>query len=655
MFHKILIANRGEIACRIIKTAKKLAIKTVAIHSDADQDALFVKMADEAYRIGAAQSQESYLNIEKIIAVAKNAKVDAIHPGYGFLAENATFAKRCAEENIIFIGPSAKAIDAMGSKAKAKTIMEQAGVPLTPGYHGDNQEPSFLLNQAEKIGFPVLIKATAGGGGKGMRIVNNAKEFNDALASCQREAKASFDNPDVLLEKYLEQPRHVEIQICADNHGNYVHLFERDCSIQRRHQKIIEEARAPNIPGKTREAMAKAAIDAAKTINYTNCGTVEFLLDKKNQYYFMEMNTRLQVEHPITELITNIDLVEWQLRIAAGEKLPLTQDKITAYGHAIEARVCAEDPDNQFMPATGSVTYLRETSTDKHVRIDSGIVEGDVITPFYDPMIAKIIAWGESREQAIERLHQALSDYHLAGIKNNIPYLKAILQQADFIKGNLSTHFLQDHEIDKLDITHINRLLIAATLYLFYCEHNKKVSPWQTFQYFRVNIPFERIFYFSDSLNHIHPVKVILAENILKLEIDKHSMTCESVLLENNHLIAEVNNEKFDVDIALVNEEIYIFAKIYSGMLTVHQPGQIGHEVEQIAGHLTAPMPGAITTIKVSAGQKVSAGDPIIILEAMKMEHTINAPFAGTVVELHFDVGAMVNEGDELIVLEPAE
>lgn len=657
MFQKILIANRGEIACRIINTAKKLAIKTVAVHSDVDENALFVNMADEAYLIGSTQGQNCYLNIDKIIQIAKNTNAEAIHPGYGFLSENSLFAERCAQENIVFIGPNAKAIEAMGSKSQAKAIMAKTNVPLTPGYHGDNQEPAFLLKQAEQIGFPVLIKAVAGGGGKGMRIVEQAKDFTEALASCQREAKSSFGNTDVLLEKYLIQPRHVEVQICGDNFGDYVHLFDRDCSIQRRHQKIIEEARAPNIPDDVHHAMTAAAIEAARAINYTNCGTVEFLLDKNNQYYFMEMNTRLQVEHPVTEMITGIDLVEWQLRIASGEHLPLEQKQISAKGHAIEARVCAEDPDNQFIPCTGQIGYLRSPSHEPHVRIDSGIIEGDYITPFYDSMIAKVIAWGETREQAIHRLNQALSDYHLAGIKNNINYLKTILQHPAFINGDLSTHFLQDHHIEKASPANLEKLLIAASLYLLKtnADNNANQSPWKTLKCFRMNLPFERLLYFSDDNHNIHITKAILTNEETRLDFATSSILCKSVEFDNHHLTADINNEKLDVSVVHLNNTIYIFAKNYAGMIDVHHPGQIGHQSQEATGHLMAPMPGAITAVKVKTGQSVNVGDPIIILEAMKMEHTINAPFAGTVIDIHFEVGAMVSEGDELIVLEPSE
>ncbi len=473
MFQKILIANRGEIACRIIKTAKKLGIQTVAIFSDADRHALFVKSADEAYHIGASESIKSYLNIDKIIDIAKKTHVQAIHPGYGFLSENAQFAIRCEQENIIFIGPDANAITLMGSKSEAKKILSETNVPLIPGYHGDDQIPETLLAEAKKIGFPLLIKAAAGGGGKGMRVVNTEADFLTALASCQREAKSSFANTHVILEKYFDNARHVEVQIIADKKGHCVHLFERDCSIQRRHQKVIEEAPAPNLKNDTRNAIGKAAVEVAKSIHYIGAGTIEFLMDKTENFYFMEMNTRLQVEHPITEMITGIDLVEWQFKVAAGEVLPLQQSEIKQQGHAIEARVYAEDPDNQFMPSTGCITYLKTPKQRKYIRLDTGITQGDVVSPFYDPMLAKLIIWSETRETAIMRMRSALTNYAIAGIKNNINYLTEIISQPSFIQAKLSTKFLDENQI-KSQSTIDKHLSLALSVLGLICNEAKQ-------------------------------------------------------------------------------------------------------------------------------------------------------------------------------------
>ncbi|MBU0911570.1 MAG: ATP-grasp domain-containing protein, partial [Gammaproteobacteria bacterium] len=411
MFRKILIANRGEIACRVIETAHKLGIRCVAVYSEADANARHVHMADEAFLLGPAPSKESYLRADKILDIAKLSGVEAVHPGYGFLSENEGFAQACAEAGVVFIGPPVPAIAAMGSKSAAKEIMTKAGVPLVPGYHGDNQDPAFLQQQADLVGYPLLLKAAYGGGGKGMRVVWNSSEFAEALAGAKREALNGFGNDKVLMERYLTKPRHVEIQVFADSFGNAVYLAERDCSIQRRHQKVIEEAPAPNFSPEQRKAMGEAAVKAAQAIAYQGAGTVEFLFDEDGSFYFMEMNTRLQVEHPVTEMITGQDLVKWQLLVASGQPLPLTQDQITIDGHAIEVRVYAEDPDHDFLPATGKLTYLRQPEASRYVRVDTGVVENDEVSPFYDPMIAKLIVWDENRDRAIARMLRALDDY----------------------------------------------------------------------------------------------------------------------------------------------------------------------------------------------------------------------------------------------------
>ncbi len=443
MLNKILIANRGEIACRIARTAKKMGVSTVSVHSEADAQALHVRQTDESVCIGPAPATESYLNIDRILAAAKQTGAQAIHPGYGFLSENAELAHRCAEQNLIFIGPSAAAIQAMGSKSDAKFLMAKAGVPLVPGYHGDQQDPDFLAQQAESIGYPILIKASAGGGGKGMRRVDTPSGFSDALTACKREAKKAFDNDLVLLEKYILQPRHIEIQVFADHHGNIVHMFERDCSVQRRHQKVLEEAPAPNLTPERRHAMGQAAIKAARAVGYLGAGTVEFIVEPTGNYYFMEMNTRLQVEHPVTEMITGLDLVEWQIRIARNEPLPCTQEALTMSGHAIEARIYAENPAKHFFPSTGLIKKLALPQDMEGVRVDTGIQAGDTVTPYYDPMLAKVIAWGRDRDEAIDRLTHALRASHIEGIWSNIHFLERVANCASFRQANLDTGLIE--------------------------------------------------------------------------------------------------------------------------------------------------------------------------------------------------------------------
>jgi 3-methylcrotonyl-CoA carboxylase alpha subunit len=445
MFGKILIANRGEIACRVIRTVRGLGIDTVAVYSDADRDALHVSMADEAVRIGEAAPRESYLRGDRIIEACKATGAQAVHPGYGFLSENAEFARLCQQNGIVFIGPPARAIEAMGSKSAAKSIMDRAGVPLVPGYHEEDQAPSRLSRAAKEIGFPVLLKAVAGGGGKGMRLVRQAAEFDEALAAARREAASSFGNDDMLVEKYLAQPRHVEVQVFCDRKGNAVYLFERDCSVQRRHQKVIEEAPAPGVTAELRRQMGEAAVRAAQAIEYEGAGTVEFLLDEGGSFYFMEMNTRLQVEHPVTEMITGQDLVEWQLRVAAGEGLPLKQDELGIRGHAFEARIYAEDPDHDFLPATGILSYLQPPDENEHVRVDTGVLQGDEVSVYYDPMIAKLVVWDENRKRALSRLARALSEYRVSGLRTNISFLYNLATSKPFRDAELDTHFIEKH------------------------------------------------------------------------------------------------------------------------------------------------------------------------------------------------------------------
>ncbi|MCW8997807.1 MAG: acetyl-CoA carboxylase biotin carboxylase subunit, partial [Kangiellaceae bacterium] len=494
--HKLLIANRGEIACRIIRTAQRMGIECVAVYSDADKNAQHVKLADEAWYIGESPAKDSYLKADTILEIAKKSGANGIHPGYGFLSENAEFAQKCSDNNVIFVGPPVGAIEAMGSKSEAKSIMQNAGVPLVQGYHGDDQSESLLQQEADKIGYPLLIKATAGGGGKGMRVVESSSDFIDALNSCKREAISSFGDDQVLIEKYLTKPRHVEIQVFADNQGNAVHLFERDCSVQRRHQKVIEEAPAPGLTSETREAMGQVAIKAAQAIGYSGAGTVEFLYDEDGSFYFMEMNTRLQVEHPVTEMITGLDLVEWQITVANGLDLPLLQDQLSINGHAFEARIYAEDPNNDFLPATGNISYMGLPVTNANVRVDSGIVSGDTVSVYYDPMIAKLIVWDKDRNSALARLRGALSDFHVAGLTTNIEFLHQLASNDAFIKADLDTHFLDKHgeELTTADQSLSNDILAVASLFVMLrqseahtADGEDPYSPWNTTSGWRLN------------------------------------------------------------------------------------------------------------------------------------------------------------------------
>ena len=659
MFNKILIANRGEIACRIIRTAKQLGIGCVAIYSDVDMHAQHVKLADEAYSIGGKTSIESYLNQEKILAIAHEAKVDAIHPGYGFLSENAEFALICAKHGIVFIGPSAEVILTMGSKSRAKALMEDVKVPVIPGYHGDEQQLDVLAKEANKIGYPVLIKAVAGGGGKGMRVVFSSQDFPEALASAKRESLSAFGCDDVLLEKYLVAPRHIEVQIFADTQGNVVHLFERDCSIQRRHQKIIEESPAPNFTEKLRDQMTKAAILAVRAVGYVGAGTIEFLLDN-DQFYFMEMNTRLQVEHPITEKITGVDLVEWQLRIAAGESLPLLQSQILMHGHAIEARIYAEDPEKDFLPVTGSIYFLQTPEENNHLRLETGITEGDVITPYYDPMLGKLIAWGETRADALRYLQRGLAEYQLVGLTTNQNFLQRIIKQDDFIHGTISTHFIADHLNNLLIKTDVSEFaIIALTMYIL-CMQKKNTqavaletsdpySPWALADAWRLNSVAVQTLLFCHA-DDIITVHVVDYDHNFQLTVDEKTYSGNATLMEHGVLIVLPNRE-YLMHVIVHQDKYHLFLEDETVIIKRYMPSLVSHKQDGTA-HLRAPLPGTVIAVFASVGEKVEAGASLIVIEAMKMEHTIRAPYAGIVKRWCFNVGDLVNEGDELLVFE---
>lgn len=648
MFTKILIANRGEIACRVIKTARRMGIRTVAVYSDADRDALFVRLADEAVHIGGAPAAESYLQADRIVEVAKRTGAQAVHPGYGFLSENEGFAEACAREGIVFIGPPVSAIAAMGSKSEAKKLMEAAGVPLVPGYHGDEQAPDFLRQQADSMGYPVLIKASAGGGGKGMRIVEKSEDFIGALESCQREARASFGSDHVLVEKYLQKPRHIEIQVFADTHGNTVYLFERDCSVQRRHQKVLEEAPAPNMGETRRREMGEAACAAARAVNYVGAGTVEFIVDTTDdRFYFMEMNTRLQVEHPVTEMITGLDLVEWQLRVAAGETLPKQQAELAIHGHAIEARVYAEDPYKGFLPATGTLHTLRPPAESAYVRVDTGVVEGNTITPFYDPMIAKLIVWDENRETALARMERALSEYQVVGLTTNLPFLHRLVTHHAFATADLDTGLIaryQDTLLTPPPAISAEELALLAVAEVLAENHDSRRASW------RLNSVAQRSLRFDDleDTDRHWTVQISQQNGQFCVIVDQQRFEL-SAERQGAHLIATLNGHRRQVDVFAQGAQRVLFSATRRVAVNRHNPFAVNAAGVHGDTHLKAPMPGRVVALLAEVGSRVEKGSPLMILEAMKMEHTISAPADGVVQEFYFAAGDQVGDGDDLV------
>ncbi|WP_151765892.1 acetyl/propionyl/methylcrotonyl-CoA carboxylase subunit alpha [Acinetobacter colistiniresistens] len=659
MFEKILIANRGEIACRVIRTAKKLGIATVAVYSDADAHAQHVKMADEAIYIGQSPATQSYLQVDRIIQAAIDTGSQAIHPGYGFLSENDQFALACQQHNICFIGPPVDAILAMGLKATSKALMEKAGVPLTPGYHGTNQEAEFLKQQADAIGYPVLIKASAGGGGKGMSLVECSEDFLQSLASCKREAKSSFGNDDVLIERYVIQPRHIEVQVFGDTHGNYVHLFERDCSVQRRHQKVLEEAPAPQMPAEKLDAMRQAAIDAARAVDYVGAGTVEFIVEQDGTAYFMEMNTRLQVEHPVTEMITGEDLVEWQLRVADGEPLPKLQHQLQIHGHALEARIYAEEPEKGFLPAIGKIDYLHYPTQNQSVRVDSGIVEGDEITTYYDPMIAKLIVWGKNREAALIQMQHALSQFHVDGLGNNIAFLQKIVRCDSFKQAKLDTNLIQ-HEHDFLfQPEQIKPELVVATAFIeFLSKLNSNRSSqkqlWQAQPLWRLNIAFKQTIKLNYLDQNIH-IKLSSADHGFNAEYNGESYQLSGQLLDAHTAVIHLNGTQQKLSFNQSPQGITLFHYGQSHKFGYIHQNYHQDDSEADQGHLKAPMPGVVTQVLVGANHNVKKDDILMTLEAMKMEYTIRAPQDGVIVDAYFQVGDQVKAGDELVEFQPVQ
>ncbi len=699
MFSKILIANRGEIACRVAATAKRLGIRTVAVYSDADREAKHVAVCDEAVYLGGSAPKDSYLKGDAIIAIALDAGAQAIHPGYGFLSENADFAQACQDAGLVFIGPSADAIRAMGGKSESKRLMEAAGVPLIPGYHGENQDAAFLQQQADSIGYPVLIKASAGGGGKGMRIVEESSDFIDLLDSCRREAITSFGDDQVLVEKYALKPRHIEIQVFGDTHGNYVHLFERDCSVQRRHQKVLEEAPAPGVDAAMREAMGIAAIEAARAVNYFGAGTVEFIVEQRKDsmnFYFMEMNTRLQVEHPVSEAITGVDLVEWQLLVAEGKPLPKKQDELAINGHAIEARICAENPDNGFLPATGTLfTYQKpehSTFDITDVRIDDGVREGDVISPFYDSMIAKLIVHAPTRAQALAKLDRALAQMRIVGLPNNVAFLRYVLNTESFSQANLDTALIE-READELFNQHpldLSTLVVTAiaqqlageravqgtdndpfskpTGFRAYSDYTRSFSLIYDEQAYQATIS---NWHNANSSNNkkesdnLSSFALILekdaANNNIENEDVSHSDTSTESVYEgqvtyastdtHNHILW-LNDARINAQSWTNNETVYVFTDSGRDEITlIDIMAHVGEESAAV-GSLKSPMPGQVVAFKVAVGDSVKKGEPLAVIEAMKIEHTITAPTDGVVAELLFAPGDLVADGDELLRID---
>lgn len=667
MFDTLLIANRGEIACRVAATARRLGIRTVAVYSDADADARHVAACDVAVHIGGPEPRASYLRADAILQAARDTGAQAIHPGYGFLSENEAFAEAAEQAGIAFVGPPASAIAAMGSKSAAKSLMEKAGVPLVPGYHGDNQDPQFLKEQADAIGYPVLIKASAGGGGKGMRVVESSGAFLDALASCQREAASSFGDDRVLIERYLQKPRHIEIQVFADTHGNCVYLFERDCSVQRRHQKVIEEAPAPGMTEERRRAMGEAAVAAARAVGYVGAGTVEFIAEPDGRFYFMEMNTRLQVEHPVTEMITGHDLVEWQLRVAAGQPLPARQEDLRIHGHAIEARIYAENPEKGFLPSIGTLAYLglpaHVAFANGDIRVDGGVRTGDTITPFYDPMIAKLIVHGADRDQARARMLQALAQTQAVGVQTNVAFLSRLMRDSAFAAADLDTGLIERQRATLLpEPTPADAATLALATAAVLASQGQAQSaphaaapadPWDTRDGWRLGGRYQRTLQWIDNGETRH-VTVVRQGADWTLDSGDgarpFAWRAEDRDGPARVLRITLDGRERAGTVVLHADKAHVFGDGGARVLDLYDP--LAHAQETQGDHgggLTAPMPGKIISIAVKAGDSVAKGQPLLVMEAMKMEHTISAPADGKVEELFYAVGDQVTEGAELV------
>ena len=652
MIKKLLIANRGEIACRVMRTAADMGIRTVAVYSDADANAMHVRRADQAVNVGPAEAVKSYLNVDAILNAARETGADAVHPGYGFFSENADFADAVRAAGMIFVGPPSQAIRDMGAKDNAKAIMEKANVPIVPGYYGADQSLDLFKSECGKIGYPVLLKAALGGGGKGMRVVNSASELEDGIAGAKRESLGAFGDDRLLIEKYLTNTRHVEVQVFADSQGNCVHLFERDCSLQRRHQKIIEEAPAPGLSDDVRKSMGEAAVRAAQAVNYEGAGTVEFLLGSDGHFYFMEMNTRLQVEHPVSEMITGTDLVEWQLRVAAGEALAVSQGEITCSGHAIEARLYAEDPSNGFMPAPGPVHHLVWPKNGDGVRIDTGVAAGDVISPHYDPMIAKVICWGETRDEARQKLHDSLSELQIIGPGSNSAFLNFLLDHPVFREARMDTAFvdgLDDASYAPADEPQ-KAALVAAAEYVVWKRDdvsNKRAqvssdpySPWNMSHSWRMN----------DTSHQDLTFLFGSGEEVLSYHVSIFHEGIESRFsIEGEQVDADGVARAREAEVVDVAGTINVFGFDLPVSLTLFDPITAAGEHEGTHSSFASPMPGRIAAVEVSEGESVAKGDVLVVVEAMKMEHAITAPRDGVVGQIMCAVGDQVDEGHELL------
>jgi 3-methylcrotonyl-CoA carboxylase alpha subunit len=659
MFTKILIANRGEIACRIIRTAHRLGIQCVAVYSDIDKDALHVSLADEAWHIGSAPVSDSYLCIDRIIDAALKSGAQAIHPGYGLLSENAVFAEACEKAGICFIGPPVKAIRAMGSKSVAKRMMQEAGISVIPGYDGEE-----IAQAAAEIGYPILLKPAAGGGGKGIHIVSAAGELPELLARARREAQASFGDQQIILEKYIEQPRHIEIQIFADKFGNVVHLFERDCSIQRRHQKIVEEAPAMHLSSELRLQLGSVAVAAAKRVGYVGAGTVEFLVDAQENFYFMEMNTRLQVEHPVTEQITGKDFVEWQLRIAAGEKLPCTQQALEFHGHAIEVRICAEDPSNDFLPSIGPLVHLHFPEEHlPYVRIETGVQQGDSISPYYDSMIAKLIVWDLDRSMAIARLKTALSECQIVGIESNLDFLTQLISLPEFKEGGLYTNFVERTKFAHASSQATPTIVALTVLYLLLLQTKKihqiaeqnqeRNSPWFVADNWQMNLMATQTIRFYER-DQEKTVSVIKQTDHYQLNFDNQSISIQGQLLPDLiTLQAILDDRELHATVVPFENQLYVFAEGQRHCFRLHTPDTAIEDIGLLGGKFCAPMPGTVVALLTEKDVLVAAGQGLIVIEAMKMEHTLYAPTVGYVKDFYFKVGDLVDEGIQLLEFEP--
>jgi 3-methylcrotonyl-CoA carboxylase alpha subunit len=657
-FRTLLIANRGEIACRVIRTARAMGLRTVAVYSEADRDAMHVALADEAVLLGPARARDSYLSSERVIAACRETGAEAVHPGYGFLSENAEFAQACADAGIVFVGPTAEMMTAMGSKSGSKALMEKAGVPLVPGYHGEAQDEATLAKAADRIGFPVLVKASAGGGGRGMRVVSSAAELAAAIVSAKREAKAAFGDDRMLVEKYVQNPRHIEVQIIGDSHGNLLSLFERECTLQRRHQKVIEEAPSPTLNAAQRETVCAAARKAAGAVNYVGAGTIEFVSDGK-EVFFIEMNTRLQVEHPVTELITGIDLVEWQLRVAFGEKLPLAQNEIRLNGHAIEARVYAENPQKNFMPSVGRIkTWLTPNEGDG-LRIDAGYRSGDAVSPYYDAMLAKVIAWAPTREVAIDKLNRGLEETDVRGIVTNIPFLSALVTHPAVRANAIDTGFIERELKNLTTAAHASGDLdLCAAVAAVVNEEqnaarNEAHSPWQTFGWMPVGRR-QRVFSFREGQGAERKVTLHYGNGPSTLTVDAREFVFSIARTDDGGFDLTLNGAKSHVVALIEGHELYLRTR--NGRFELHWVDPFGGETEEQVGEdkIVAPLPGTVVALLAEEGATLEKGAAILTLEVMKMEQTLRAPYAGVLKKLKCKVGDIVGEGVELAEVEPA-